>query len=418
MNSRTPMSSRAPKIEPDSVPPREAGAGEAHKPRIDLKVALAAAFATFYLPLGIQMPYLPLWLQHRGLDPQEIGIAIAVPLVTRLFATPVLGFLSDRVGRPRAVLTTLALMTTLTTGLLALCVDPLTIFIAAGLIAISWNPSFALLDSYASRQARAGRADYGRSRQWGSGAFLVANVLGGVVITATGAGSVVLWIVLGHLCYLLVSLTLPELPPPPRPAHHEQGRERVPLVLALGVVAVALVQASHALLYAFASVHWRAEGWSLTTIGLLWATGVAAEIVLFRFGTRLMGRFGPFQLIVLGGFAALLRFGVMAFDPPLALLFPLQLLHGFTFGATYLGMVEMVARGVSAHRSGSGQSLAAWTVNIFMSAATVASGPLWVAMGAKAFAVSAGLGLLGAVLALALRRRVGWPQPHSSGVGG
>ena len=403
------MSTRAPQAGPDagrsSEPGEGAGSSQGPGRGGDLKVWLAAAFATFYLPLGIQMPYLPLWLQHRGLDPQEIGVAIAVPLVTRLFATPVLGLLSDRVGRPRATLTVLAAMTSITMGLLALSVDPLLIFVALGLIALSWHPSFALLDAYAARQAQAGRADYGRSRQWGSAAFLAANLAGGVVITITGAGSVVVWMVLGQLCYFAVSLRLPELPRPSRPAPHEEKRGPLPALLAASVVAVALVQASHALLYAFASVHWRAEGWSLTTIGLLWATGVAAEIALFRFGTRLMGRLGPHRLIALGGVAALVRFGVMSFDPPLAVLFPLQLLHGFTFGATYLGMVEMVARGVSAHRSASGQSLAAWVVNIFMSAATVASGPLWVALGAGAFAASAALGAAGALLALAIRRR-------------
>ncbi|WP_454916766.1 MFS transporter [Xanthobacter sediminis] len=409
------MSTRAPRSEPEREP--ASGPGEVAPRRADLKVMLAAAFATFYLPLGIQLPYLPLWFQHRGLGPEEIGIAIAVPLVTRLFATPVLGFISDRVGRPRAMLTVLAAMTTLTMGLLALSIDPLVIFVVTGLIALSWHPSFALLDSYASRQARAGRADYGRARQWGSLAFLVVNVAGGLAITATGPGSVVLWMVLGQLCYLIVSFTLPELPRPERPAPHEQVRQRVPLALAMGIGAVALVQASHALLYGFASVHWRAEGWSLTTIGLLWAAGVAAEILLFRFGTRLMGRIGPYRLIALGGLAALVRFGAMAFDPPLALLFPLQLLHGLTFGATYLGMVEMVARSVSAHRSGAGQSLAAWTVNIAMSAATVVSGPLWVALGAHAFAVSAALGALGALVAVAIRG-AGRGQPHSSGGGG
>ncbi|MGR7997320.1 MFS transporter [Xanthobacter sp. ZOL 2024] len=383
-----------------------------------LKLTLGAAFATFYLPLGIQVPYLPLWLQHRGLGPQEIGIAIAVPLVTRLFATPVLGLLSDRLGRPRATLTALAAMTCVSLTLLAFSVDPWLIFVVCGVIALSWNPSFALLDSYASRQALAGRADYGRARQWGSAAFLAANVAGGAVITLTGPGSVVVWMVLGAVSYFLVTLLLPELPAPtPAPAGAGPAA-RLPRWLVAGILAVALVQASHALLYAFASLHWRALGWSLTTIGLLWATGVAAEIGVFRFGTRLMGAMGPHRLIALGGVAALLRFGAMAFDPPLWLLFGLQLLHGLTFGATYLGMVELVARGVSEQRSGAGQSLAAWTVNLVMSAASMASGPLWVALGASAFVASAGLGVAGAVLALALGGGAPAAYPHRSGAGG
>lgn len=400
----------------DPLPP--ATASPARGPRTSLKVALAAAFATFYLPLGIQMPYLPLWLQHRGLGPQEIGIAIAVPLVTRLFATPVLGLLSDRLGRPRATLTVLAAMTCVSLSLLAFSFDPLLIFIVTGLIALSWNPSFALLDSYASRQALAGRADYGRSRQWGSGAFLVANVAGGAALTWAGAGSVVPWMMLGAISYFLVTLTLPELPPPRRAAAAESTRWRPPRWLVAGILAVALVQASHALLYAFASLHWRGLGWSLTLIGVLWATGVAAEIVVFRFGTRLMAKMGPHRLIALGGVAAVARFGAMAFDPPLPALFALQLLHGLTFGATYLGMVELVARGVAEHRSGAGQSLAAWTVNLFMSAASVASGPLWIAFGASAFLASAALGLAGAALALLLGGGAPALYPHSSGAGG
>jgi len=407
------MSSTAPEAGPSSAAPppatpphpsRAAAVGHAPAPK-PVGPLLAAAFASFYLALGIQMPYLPLWLQHRGLGPEEIGVAVAVPLLTRLVSTPILGFLSDKVGRPRATLSALAAMTCVSMGLLALSFDPLVIFLVLGLTALSWHPSFALLDSYASRQAMAGRADYGRSRQWGSGAFLVANLFGGVVITATGAGSVVLWMVLGMASYLAVTFALPELPAPKRPERRAQGFDRSQLWLVAAVIAVALVQASHALLYAFASVHWRALGWSLTTIGFLWATGVAAEIVLFRFGTRLMARFGPHRLIVLGGVMAVVRFGAMAFEPPLGMLFALQLLHGFTFGATYLGMVELVARSVSEHRSGSAQSLAAWTVNVVMSAATVASGALWVELGAGAFAISAALGGAGALLAVLVRRR-------------
>ncbi len=372
-------------------------------PRWKLPLALGATFAAFYLPLGIQMPFLPLWLQYRGLGPEEIGIAIAVPLVARLFATPVLGFVSDKVGRPRAVLALLGVATVFSTTALAFSVSPLLIFIALGLTALSWNPSFSLLDSYTARQARAGRVDYGRARQWGSGSFLIANLVGGVIITALGAGAVVFMMLAGHLAYLAFVNTLPELerpaPPPPRGA----GGIREHGWLVLGVLGVALVQASHAQLYAFGSMQWQAEGYSLTIIGLLWAVGVAAEIALFRFGTRLVVRFGALGLIVLGGVAAVVRFAAMAFDPPLAVLVPLQLLHAFTFGATYLGMVELVARGVPEHRSASAQSLASWTVSLMMAGGSIIAGLLWVMMGAHAFLISAAIGGAGAAVALLAR---------------
>ncbi|MEP9351202.1 MFS transporter [Xanthobacter sp. KR7-225] len=376
-------------------------------------VAIGAAYAAFYLAVGIQLPFLPLWLTQRGLTPQEIGVVVAAPLVARLFATPLIGFLSDRLGRPKAVLVTLALATCAGMVLLALSRDFLLIALVLGATALFWNPSFALLDSYATRLARAGRADYGRARQWGSASFIVANLAGGAVIGATGSGGIVLMMLAGQLIYLAASARLPPLAPAPAPAPGLAGVSGVPWRLVAAIVAVALVQASHCVLYVFGSVHWREAGLATTTIGLLWALGVIAEIFVFRWGTVLMNRCGPHLLIAAGGVAAVARFGALAFDPPQAALFALQLLHGLTFGATYLGMVELIARTVGEHRSGSGQALASWAVSLAMSGASLAAGPLWAAFGPLAFLMSAGLGLLGALVAFAAR-----VQPHNSGAGG
>lgn len=379
-----------------------------------LPVALSATYAAFYLPLGIQLPYLPLWLVERGLTPQEIGAALALPFVARLVATPLLGFLSDRWGRPRALLSLLALATAVSMTGLAFSRSGAVIFVVIGLVALSWNPSFALLDSYATRQARSGRVDYGRVRLWGSGAFIVANMAGGAIIGAAGASWVVLLMLAGQLAYLAIGLALPELQRPERAGAAAAGGERFPLPLVLAVVGAGLVQASHAVLYAFGSVNWSAQGFSFTTIGVLWAVGVGAEMVLFYFGTALIGRIGAPMLIAAGGAAALVRFGLMALEPPLAAQFALQLLHGLTFGATYLGMVELVARSVSEHRSGSGQALASWTMSLATASASLAAGPLWAAFGPKAYLASAGIGLAGGLLALATARH----HPHNAGSGG
>ncbi|MFG1357772.1 MFS transporter [Xanthobacter pseudotagetidis] len=389
-----------------------AAPGAAGHPRRDA-IAMGAAYAAFYLAIGIQLPFLPLWLTERGLSPQEIGVVIAAPLVARLFATPLIGFLSDRLGRPKAVLVTLALVTCAGMALLALSRDFLLIVLVLGATALFWNPSFALLDSYATRLARAGRADYGRARQWGSASFVVANLAGGAIIGATGNGGIVLMMLAGQLIYLAVSTRLPPLAPAPAPVAGAAGVSGVPWRLVAAIVAVALVQASHSVLYVFGSVHWRGIGLATTTIGLLWSLGVIAEICVFRWGTVLMNRFGPHLLIAAGGVCAIVRFGALAFGPPEPALFALQLLHGLTFGATYLGMVELIARSVGEHRSGSGQALASWAVSLAMSGASLAAGPLWAAFGIHAFLMSAGLGLLGALVALVAR-----PQPHSSGAGG
>ena len=48
-------------------------------------------------------------------------------------------------------------------------------------------------------------------------------------------------------------------------------------VFALFVAVVAFVQASHAVMYALGSLHWRALGLGETEIGALWAASVATR---------------------------------------------------------------------------------------------------------------------------------------------
>lgn len=379
-----------------------------------VKAPLGFAYGTLFFSLGIYMPFFPIWLTARGLSPREIGAAIAVPLFTRLLATPLLGLLSDKVGKPRAVLALLAALTVAAMLVLSQAQDALAIYVVLGLAAMAWNPSFSLLDAYATRQARAGRVDYGRSRLWGSASFILANLAGGVLIAQAGAPVVMVLMLAGQASFLAAMLVLPELSRAPVTPGAHLALPRAGRMLVLGVLAAALIQASHATLYAFASVHWAAQGLSLGVIGGLWALGVVSEIVLFRFGTPALRRIGPLWLLAAGGLAALVRFGALALDPPLWVLVPLQLLHGATFGATYLGLVELVARTTPEHRAGTAQSVAGWTVSLAMSLASFAAGQMWVVAGHRAFLASAALGLCGVALALVARLL----QPQSAGAGG
>ena len=45
---------------------------------------------------GIQLPFFPVWLKAKGLDPQMIGLVLAAPMVARVFAMPLVA----RAGRP------------------------------------------------------------------------------------------------------------------------------------------------------------------------------------------------------------------------------------------------------------------------------------------------------------------------------
>jgi PPP family 3-phenylpropionic acid transporter len=165
--------------------------------------------------------------------------------------------------------------------------------------------------------------------------------------------------------------------------------------------------------YGFSSLDWLSKGISHGHIGLLWGIGTAAEVVLFYLGTRVTAAVSPLALIALGGTAAVFRFGAFAFDPPAAVIAVLQLLHGFTYGATHLGLMMLLSRYVPAHSAGRSQAYSSTVLGIVMALAMLAAGPLYTHWNVAAYAIYAALGGVGAAIALFARL-----QPQSAGSGG
>src|SRR5205085_199277 len=92
-------------------------------------------------------------------------------------------------------------------------------------------------------------------------------------------------------------------------------------------VSAGLIQSAHAFYYGFSTLAWKQQGISESLTGVLWAVGVAAEIVFMWFFEPFRRRVGPRNLLVLGGVSAVVRWTALAFSPPLPLVLLLQTLH-------------------------------------------------------------------------------------------
>ena len=168
-----------------------------------------------------------------------------------------------------------------------------------------------------------------------------------------------------------------------------------------------MVQGSHALYYGFSTLDWRAAGLDGTVIGVLWGLGVAAEIVLFAFSGRLPKSLRPTTLLAIGGLGAIVRWTAMAFDPPMALLPALQLLHAASFGAAHLGMMGFLARAVPRELAATAQGFVATWSGIVSASATFASGFVYAASGSLAYLLMAAMALIGLVQRALRRAAVG-----------
>ncbi len=315
---------------------------------------MAAFYAAFFLLGGIQMPYLPAWLEARGLDARQIGIVLAAPMLIRIVAVPLATRLIDRHGEVQIALALAATLSAAGYVVMGFAGGFTAILAVYAAISVTSSPVLPLGDSYGLRGLRARGLAYGPVRLWGSVAFILANLAGGVLLSRLGAGDVV-WVLTAAMAATAVATW--RLPRTPDGADAGAATHKLPSgglwrsgVFVAVIVGASLIQASHAVLYGFVTLQWTMKGLDGTTIGLLWAIGVVAEILLFAVSGRLVATVGAVDMILLGGVGAVLRWSAMAFDPPALLLPLLQCLHCLSFGATHLGAMDVLSR--LAHRQG------------------------------------------------------------------
>ena len=174
----------------------------------------------------------------------------------------------------------------------------------------------------------------------------------------------------------------------------------------LFLIAAGAVQSSHAMLYIFGTLHWQQLGYSTTWCGLLWAISIVAEIGLFVWSAAFARYLSAVGLMIFGAAAAIVRWVLLGFDPPLALLLPLQALHAATYAAAHLGAMQFLARAAPEGTGGVAQALYATVAGaLAMALAVQMAGQAYVAAAGKAYWAMALLAGISLVAALALHSR-------------
>lgn len=379
-----------------------------------LALRVATFFAALFFAYGVILPYFPVWLDSRGLTPIEISIVTSAPLFLRILFTPTAGLVADRLGDHRRVIIALA-WSGLALTLLASQLASFWPILAVGvLLLLSVGTMLPLNETVAVSAVRAAGLDYGRMRLWGSLAFIVANFAGGLLIEAFG-GLVGIWMIAaGVTCTVLAAHYLPTQPRRAAAAAKPSvpWRASLPVRLLrnsqflLFLVATGCIHGAHATFYTFGALHWQAQALPAFWVGTLWAIGVLAEVILFAYSAPVVARVSPVGLIALGGGVSVLRWTAMAFDPPLALLVPLQALHAVTYGAAHMGGIMFITRAVPHSGMGSAQAFYAVVAGgVALGVVGLISGALYDALGGATYLVAAVAALIGSACAVILLRR-------------
>jgi len=371
----------------------------------------------FFAGFGCLIPFLPLWLEKvHGFSGTQIAVVLAVAGFSRAVVGPVSAAWADGRADRRAPL--FLFTGVLTAGFLALrFLDGFNaVFALILLLDIAYWGLLPVVETTLLRLTRTGRPSYGFARGLASAAFVAGTTIVGLLNDTLRS----YWPIWGFLLAISAMMVMSSawMPREPVLAATEKsmpfgerlrsglGMLRNP-AFTLFICAAGLIQASAAFLYTSGSLVWsNAQGFSSSTIALLWNIGVLAEVGFLMFLGNWSAKFRPETLIVAGGIGAVVRWTALAALPPLWLLVPLQLLHALSFAATFLGGMRFIQTIHGDDRAPTAQMIYMGLANApAYAAAVLISGPLYDRVGAPGYLAMTAVAAVGLVLAIMLRAR-------------
>lgn len=347
---------------------------------------LSAFYLFFFAILGALAPYWGPYLRSVGFDAAQIGQLVAVLHATKIIAPNLWGWIADHTGRGMAIV---RLATGLAMVVFAGVLWARGFWAMAALMAgfsFFWNAALPQFEANTMNHLGGASHRYSRIRLWGSVGFIVTVTGLGELIDRLGVEVVPAAVLLLFAGLGASSLLAPTAARPPPPAGQARFRGVLARPEVLSFFAVCfLLQASHGPFYAFYSIYLQDHGYSGGLIGVLWALGVVAEILVFLRIHRWLPRFGPRRLIAgaLGLAVArwLLVGALPGYWPAQALA---QLLHAATFGVYHAVAIALVNRFFVGSHQGRGQALySSLTFGAGVAAGSLASGLLWDVVGAE-----------------------------------
>ncbi len=370
---------------------------------------LSGFYFFYFALLGALVPYWSLYLASHDFDASTIGSLMALLHLSRIVAPNLWGWLADRSGKRVQIVRFGALMTCLI--FIAMFWQDTALGIGLVMLGFSffWNAVLPQFEVITLQQLGAQKARYSQVRLWGSVGF---------ILTVVGIGAVLDYISIRWLPALLLvvmimiwlnTLLIPMVKNVQPSAENQSGQEQRflallmrPQVIAFFVICF-LVQFGHGAYYTFYSVLMVDIGYSRTEIGLLWAIGVVAEVIVFIYMHRMLQRWGIRTVMIASLVLCVIRWSLIGVIPEnLPLMLVAQTLHAATFGCLHAVGIALVNHYFTERTSGQGQALfSSFGFGLGGALGAYASGMLWQDFGPTlTFGASAFASLVAIVLAV------------------
>lgn len=341
-----------------------------------------SSFYFFYFALvGALSPFFSLYLADIGLAAYAIGLVNAVLMGTKIIAPNIWGWLCDRTGQRLRIITLGSLLSTVFFVGLFFSQSLIPLLVIVFFYSFFWNAILSQFDTHTIQCLQSSSDRYGHIRLWGSVGFIVAVAILGVLFDTVSIRYLIpiAWVLL--LCIFFSCISLRDTSVKKASSTSTTSWRvifRRPVVIAF-FVSTFLLQLSFGAYYTFFSLYLESYDYSRTAIGLLWALGVVAEVILFLFIHRMMPKMGVTYLLFVSLLLTAIRWCVIAFfADTLWIVIVSQAIHAFSFGAAHAASIELIRQFFKGHHAGQGNALySSLTYGIGGAIGALGSGLLW-----------------------------------------
>ena len=313
----------------------------------------------YYAAIGAYTAYVGRWVTSLGHGGFVVGAMLGLWYASRIVAPPAWAALAERSARPGQWLVAgcaFALVCfagfTVSRSVVAL----LGVMTAFGFFYNAVLPQFEAMTLTA---LGTDSHDYGRIRLWGSLGFLLVAGSYGALLDRIGDGAFP-WVALPLLVIALLAAWPHRNDTPPKhittvaDAGHLWKRPGVRRFLLVALLA----QAGFGTFYVFFTLHLQAHHHDGLAVGILWAAGVLAEIVMFWFAPGLVARVGASRLLGWCLAIGVVRWALTAlYADSFAIMFAAQLTHAFSFAVFQSCCMQLMTAYFPGRRAAAGQSL-------------------------------------------------------------
>jgi len=342
---------------------------------------LSGSYFWYFAILGLIVPFLSVFLDHRGFNSIEIGEILAIFTATKIIGPAMWAIIADKRGEQLSIIRFGALLTFFSFCLMFFADGYWPIVFVLAIFSIFWTailPQMEVLTLYSIRKSA---KIYARIRLWGSIGFIVLSIVSGELLSRytpeafTYIGAFVL--------LMLYVSTLFIKQPKIGQLENTDSQPIISKCLELSFIAFFIaglfLQLSFGPYYSFFALYLRDLDYPSFAVGAYASVGVVAEIVIFLIAGSLFKHYSMKGLLIFSLLLTAIRWYLMAdYADSAVVLFIAQVLHAFSFGLYHAVSIQFVQRHFSNQQQNRGQAIyLAGVYGIGGAIGAYASGILW-----------------------------------------